>query len=252
MKSYIRKIVSVILTLLFCVAIIIGAGVALSVRNVNIEYISYSSRGDEEREESAVRLNGLKGENLLFLSDEDIRACVGGETVSLESYSKVYPCTLNIVLKERVEQYARANSSGGYDMYAADGTEMGSRLENINPADGSPNVILVADDDRLDGVVSVCGYFRQSFGTIRNLVESVTVGYDAILQTSSLTFDMYSGLTVVINDYERYAEQKIAAVFDQYTTLSESRKLRGAICADTLADDVSGGYAAYYIPDWGN
>lgn len=252
MNGYIRKVVSVVLTLLFCAAIIIGAGVALSVRNINIEYISYSSRGDDEREQSVARLDSLKGENLLFLSEDDIAACVGGEIVSLESYEKIYPCTLNIVLRERMEMYARENSSVGYDMYAADGTLMGSRRQNINPADNSPNVLLTADDENLGEVIAICNCFKDNFGTIRNLVESVTVGYDAILQTAGLTFSLYSGLTIVINDYGQYTQQKMSAVYNEYLTLSESQKLRGAICADTLAEGVSGDYAVYYIADWNN
>ncbi|HIU79306.1 MAG TPA: hypothetical protein IAC67_00100 [Candidatus Coproplasma excrementipullorum] len=252
MNGYIRKITSIALTLLFCIAVIIGAGVMLSIRNVNVEYIYYSERGDGEYEQTVDNFEGLRGKNLLFLSDGEIAACVSGDILTLESYDKVYPCTLNIVVKERLEQYCRANSSGGYDVYDSQGRPMGSRSENINPADDSPNVLLVADDDELALVLQMCGYFADNFGSIRNLVESVTTGYDAILSNSSLTFRLYSGLQIVIYDYEEYSAQKISAVYNEYCTLSESEKLRGAICAVTLSAGTSGEYAAYYTDNWGD
>ncbi len=245
MNGYIRKIVSVVLTLLFCVAVIVGVGVIMSVRNVNVEYIYYSSRGDGEYQAAKSNLDALKGENLMLLGDDDIASCVGGEIVAVESYQKVYPCTLNIVLKERLEQYARANSSGGYDVYDSFGNYMGVRGENINPADSSPNVLLTVDDQVFPAAVSVCGYFKNYFGTVRNIVERVEASYDNITQTSTMTLRLYSGLDIVLVDYEELAEQKISAVHDVYEGLSESQRLRGSIHAVSSGDSQSGVYAAY-------
>ena len=65
--NYLRKVVALILSLVFCAALIVGAGVALSIKNVNVEYIYYTTGGDEDYAYSTKQLNALKGTNLLFL-----------------------------------------------------------------------------------------------------------------------------------------------------------------------------------------
>ena len=258
MKGYIRKIISIVLVLVFCAAVIIGACVILSVKNVNIEYIYYSSSDDEvphsaqEFETASDNLNALKGQNMLFLSDEEITSCVYGNMVYIESFEKIFPCTINVVLRERREQYAKLNSSDLYDIYDTEGKYIETRSQNINPADNSPDVLLNVDDQAFEAAVEMCSYFKDCFGSLRNLVQSVTSLYDPVLDTANLTFRLYSGLTIVIYDYDEYAEEKMNEVYDEYERLSESQKLRGSIYAVSINDDADGDYAAYYNPDLNN
>lgn len=245
MNDYIRKIASIVLTLIFCIAVIVGAGVILSIRNVNVEYLYFSSRGDEEYGRSHEKLDSLKGRNLMFLDEEDIYGCVSGEVISVESYEKIFPCTLNVVLKERLEQYVRPTSSGGYDVYDSQGGYMGTRQENINPADSSPNVLISVDDEVFDSVISACGAFKQNFGTIRNLISRVTAGYDKVTGMSNLTFEFYSGMKLVVVNYEELASEKISAASDCYNSLSHDEKLHGSIYAGSSGGGQSGVYASY-------
>ncbi len=247
MNGYIRKITSFILTVLFCIAVIIGVGVILSVRNVNVEYIYYSERADEEFGEALENLNDLKGESLYLLGDDDVLACIGdGQQITVESYEKVFPCTLNVVLKERVEQYAVAvASSGGYDIYDSEGVYMCTRPENINPADDSPDVLLNVESDIFSVAVEICGYFKSYFGSVRNLIESVEAESDPITGTDIMTLNLYSGIKIIIVDYMESSEQKIAAAQGVYGGLSDGEKLRGSIYVVGNGGAQSGAYAVY-------
>ena len=245
MNGYIRKIVTAVLALIFVTAVIVGVGVMLSVRNVNVEYIFYSDRGDSDYRASVERLDALKGENLASIEEDDIISCVDGSFVTVVGYEKIFPCTLNVVLRERVEVFARANASGGYDMFDSRGEFMYSRRQNINDADASPDVLLDVDDADFAAAVEICGYFRESFGTLRNLVRRVVTAHDVVTGTAEMTLEFYSGLKVVIVDYDEYADKKIAAVHDEYQTLDDGQKLRGSIYAVGSGEDGSDVFAAY-------
>lgn len=254
MNGYIRKVVSIVLVLIFCVAVIAGASTILSVRNINIEYVYYSSEEGGESfayEEYVVacdNLNSLKGKNLIFLDDSDITDCIGGNIVYLESFEKVFPCTINVVLKEKLEQYSRPNASGGYDIYDSNGEFIETRDENINPVDSSPNVLIDVDDDQVFSIaVEICTYFKEQFGSLRNLVKTVTASYDSVLDTTHIILTLYSGLTIDISDYEEYAEEKISKVYEVYSQLQDNLKLRGSIFAVSLNEGVDGNCAAEYF-----
>lgn len=229
MNIHIRKIVSVILTLLFCVAVIIGVGVMLSVRNVNVEYVYHSSRGDQAFERAKEELQSLKGYNLALIGDEDVSSRVDGALLVVQSCEKVFPCTLNIVIRERQERYAAANPAGGYDMYDSEGGYMGTRAENINPSDSSPNILVSADEGGFPSVIAACNAFEQCFGSVRNMVGAVVLSYDKITDTRSMTLSLYRGLDIVIFDYDDRIGEKVAAAAECFSGLTESQKMRGSI-----------------------
>ncbi len=245
MNGYIRKTVCAILALIFCVAVVVCTGVMTSVRNVNIEYIYYSDRASDDYMATIDNLNALKGSNLILLGEEDVTQCLSGNIISVESCEKVYPCTLNVVLKERLEQYAVLNSSGGYDVYDADGELMGSRAQNINPADDSPNVLLYADGEAFGETIEICSQFSLAFGGIRNIVESVQVSSDPITGLSAMTFNLYSGLRIVLVDYAELSGEKVREAYAVFSGLSESQKLRGSIHCVTSESSPAGAFAAY-------
>ena len=238
MNGYIRKVVSIVLVLIFCVAVIAGACTILSVRNVNIEYIYYSSEEDGESfasDEYTItcdNLNSLKGKNLMFLGDADITNCISGNIIYMESFEKVFPCTINVVLREKLEQYSRANSSDGYDIYDSNGEFIETRDENINPVDSSPNVLIDIEDDQIFSIaIEVCTYFKEQFGSLRNLIKTVSASYDPVLDTTHMVLSLYSGLTIDISDYAEFTEEKIVKVYEVYSQLPDNLKLRGVIFA---------------------
>ncbi|MDE6074947.1 MAG: hypothetical protein K2G26_00750, partial [Clostridia bacterium] len=93
--KYTRKLMAVGLAIVFCIAIVIGTGIILSVRNVNVTYIDYSGRYTEvEYAAARENLNKLKGSGLLFIGDDDVFGKVSAtEVLAVESYEKKFPCT---------------------------------------------------------------------------------------------------------------------------------------------------------------
>jgi hypothetical protein len=208
--------------------------VIFSVRNVNIEFIKYSAEGSDENimsiyNDSSLSFEKLKGSNILFIEDDDIEKHITNtDYLYLVSYEKVYPCTLDIVVKERVETFA-IYGDDGYSIYDETGKLLRKSKDNINSSDNSPNLIVYADSSKMATVSSLCAYFKKDFSTLRNYVKSVQVTDSLIEKTSTFTFIMHSGLTIEIVDYETLAEEKIWAAFVEYSSLSEAEKLRGKI-----------------------
>ena len=244
MRSYIRKIVVVVLALLFCVAAVVGAGVIFSVRNVNVEYKFYSSRADGDLAQTKSALEGLKGRGMFSVAEEDISACVQGSLV-LESCEFVYPSTINVTLRERLERYAVASASGGYDILDSDGAFVRRSEDALNSADNSPNVILDVVSADLPAAIEACDAFLSSFGSLRSMVERVSALSDEVLGTSQLVFSLYGGMEIVIEDRAVLTGKKIAAAAEIYKGLSDNFRVRGWIYAVGSGDSPSGVYAVY-------
>jgi hypothetical protein len=201
-----------------------AGGLVLAIKNVNIEYVSYSQSYDEDYSKTKSNLNKLKGTILLFVNDGDILSSVSGEGISVAEYKKVFPCTLNVTLKERVETFAVA-CDDGFDFYDADGKLMRNGTENLNAVDGSPNVLINSDNIKITDFAAICVYFKNSFGYLRSGVESVA----ADATGRNIIFNLYSGLLIEIDDFKSFIEQKIVCARENYLSLSESEKLGGRI-----------------------
>lgn len=248
--KYIRKLVAFILSIAFCAAVIIGLGVILAVKNVNVEFIKYSAEGSDEAVmteyyASKQNLEKLKGSNLLFLGEEDVFNCVGSDApFFIVSCEKIFPCTVNILLKERVETFAFATDEG-YNIYDETGKLLRVSKSNLNSLDGSPNVLVEADLSDLGTVASLCSFFRKDFTTLRNYVKSVTVGDSLIDRASTFIFNLHTGLKIVIADYETLPEEKVWAAYVEYLSLSESQRLSGTISVVDSNGEASSVQAVY-------
>jgi hypothetical protein len=231
-----RKLIAFILSIIFCAALIIGLGVILAIKNVNVEFIKYSSDENSENvlaeyEKSVSNFEKLKGSNILFLTDDDVTKNISdGDVLYVSSYEKVFPCTINIQIKERRECFAY-KTDDGYNIYDETGATIRQAKTNINLSDSSPNVLIVGDISYVSKAAEICGYFKNSFSALRGLVESVEIEDSIIEKGSTFTFNFYSGLKIVIADYNTLAEEKVKRAYDEYLTLSDSDKLRGAIRA---------------------
>jgi hypothetical protein len=148
----------------------------------------------------------------------------------VSSYEKVFPCTINIQIKERRECFAY-KTDDGYNIYDETGATIRQAKTNINLSDSSPNVLIVGDISYVSKAAEICGYFKNSFSALRGLVESVEIEDSIIEKGSTFTFNFYSGLKIIIADYNTLAEEKVKRAYDEYLTLSDSDKLRGAIRA---------------------
>jgi hypothetical protein len=249
--NYIRRLIAFILSITFCVALIIGLGVILAIKNVNIEFIKYSADGNDQKvmaeyEKSTQNFEKLKGSNLLFLSDDDITKNISnGDYLYVSSYEKVFPCTVNIQLKERRECFAY-KTDDGYNIYDETGATIRQAKTNLNSSDSSPNVLIVGDITYVEKAAQICGYFKNSFSALRGFVESVEIEDSIIEKGSTFTFNLYSGLKIILADYDTLAEEKIKRAYDEYTTLSDADKLQGAIRA-VDKDGTQSSVQAVYI-----
>ena len=250
--KYIRKVTALVLAIIFCTAIVIGIGVIFSVKNVNVEYVDYSGEYTAQFERTKENLNKLKGSGLMFLSDEDVCGKISDNSViAVASYERIYPCTVNVTLKERVESFVCRNGDV-YSVYDEDGGLMRTvRRENgeyINSLDLSPNVLVgTAGDAELNAddfkcVAALCNEIKNNFGSMRRLIGSITV-YSS-LNTADVKFR--SGISIAVSDWRNSQKEKIGAAYAVYLNLSDSSRTRGVI-AVTGGKDGSEAVAKYSL-----
>lgn len=244
--KYIRKVMAAGLVIVFLIALVIGTGVMLSVRNVNVSYIESSGTHREDYENTRQNLNKLKGSGLLFISKADIYNKVSSdEALAVVSYEKKFPCTIDIVLRERVECFALKKESG-YDVYDEQGVFLRSKADSedipLNPVDGCPDILLKAVESQAENIAELMGYFKTEFGSLRRLVESVSA--ERYLELSLLTITLRSGMKISVSEWTVQTEAKIKKAYETYSSLTENQRVGGTI---TVADgrDNSGPVSRY-------
>ncbi len=227
---YVRRVLVIGLVVVFLIALVIGAGVIFSVRNVNVTYINYSSSSDAEYEQCKKKLTEVKGSSLLFLKDRDIEEkIIYSQTIAVESYEKVYPCTVNVVLKERVECFA-VKALNGYSLYDEDGEfikTVSSDTTPLNAIDGCPDVLLDVKEKDVKSVVKLCACFKENFGSVRRQLESVSA--QSFFGMEIAEFKLRSGLTISVSEWQSSGELKIKKAYDLYGGLNDSQKANGTI-----------------------
>ncbi len=235
--KYVRKVMAVGLAIIFLIALVIGTGVILSVRNVNVSFIEYSGEysgtPDSEYEKTRANFNKLKGSGLLFISDADVYGKVEDKDIFVvESYEKKFPCTVNIVLRERIETFALKKDDGSYAVY----DERGKLIKNVetepvNVIDGCPDVALECGEGDVEEIAALCSHFKSNFfeadkaKAMRRLVKCVKtddrLGFVDII--------LNSGLTISVYDWKISGAQKIKRAYEVYRDLSEYQRVAGTI-----------------------
>ncbi|MGN0805214.1 MAG: hypothetical protein ACI4MS_07505 [Candidatus Coproplasma sp.] len=253
--KYVNKIMAIGLAILFLIALVIGTGIVLSVRNVNVSYEYYGENYYvDQYAETKSNLNKLKGSGILFIDGNDVLSKVSDKSViAVDRYEKVFPCTVNVYLRQRIKRFAVQNEgSESYKVY----DEKGDLIQSVATAsgvplgtDGSPLILVEnLNGTSLNSVATICTYFDEcfgegeSFGSVLRLVEKISV--------KNMTFYLRSGLS--IRFYPRNSEKlvevdkkmvKKACSF--YETLSETQKLSGMIAV--MYSSVSGELIANYM-----
>ncbi len=227
--KYVRKVMAVGLAIIFLIALVIGAGVILSVRNVNVSFIEYSGRYSEDYAATRANLNKLKGSGLLFVGDDDVYGKVTStQVLAVESYEKKFPCTVNIVLRERIETFTYKTDEG-YSVYDELGKLIkgGVEGEPKNAVDGCPNVLLECSENDIEELAALCAAFNENFGALRRVVESVKTSKFPGLQLVDI--NLYSGLKITVLDWKTSGAAKIKKAYDEYKVMSEYGKINGSI-----------------------
>lgn len=245
--KYIRKVMAAGLAIVFLIALVIGAGVILSVRNVNVSFIEYSGEYSEEYAQTRSNFNKLKGSGLLFIDDGDVYGKVEHKEIfAVESYEKKFPCTVNIVLRERIETFTVKNSSD-YSVY----DERGKHIRNtesqpLNTVDRCPNILLECGESETEEVAALCEEIKNNFfkeeepKALRRLVKSVKT--DERLGFIDVTLN--SGLVISVYDWKISGAQKIKKAYEKYESLNEYQRICGTITV-TSGKDSAGPVAGY-------
>ena len=171
--KYIRKAIALVLIAVFIAAVAIGLSVIFAVRNVNVCTVDYATGSDcdgtDEFSEAVASvkagLSDFEGKTITSVRDDDIAAVVNAsgyaEFVSAE---RIYPCTINVTVRERVEVFAVPADDGTYyTMLDGNCSAIATKQSNANNIDGSPNVVLFgvpAEDYTL--VTSLCNTMAQN------------------------------------------------------------------------------------------
>lgn len=233
--KFLRKVLAVCLAVVFLTALVIGAGIILSVQNVNVTYVYYDGDAHAaEYAETRGNLDKLKGSGLLFIGREDIEEKItDGGSLALESFEKVYPCTINIVIRERVETFALKTDGAAYAVYDEKGLYMRTGASAFNAADGCPDVsVYGADESSMPDVARICGYFGEIFSSFRRMVGSVTV--TRISENDVFEFNLRSGFIIRIYGWNVDGgadgdRAKLEKAYEKYSSLSDAQKLGGVL-----------------------
>jgi len=247
--KYVNKVMALGLAILFLTALIIGTEIILSVRNVNVGYKYYGENLSEESYNATrENLNALKGTGMLFIGEDDITSKLDDDSlIAVERYEKVYPCTLNVYLKQRVKTFA-VKTDSGYDVYDDEGKIISSLQTQSAPqgADGCPLVLIENVIGRpMEDIAVVCSYFEDTFGDIIRKVNAVSVGSTVVFNLrSGISIRMYYSESDGLSGIDKTMLEK---AYTCYLTLSDSEKVKGEI--SVLASQPSATYGKHSLSD---
>ncbi len=236
--KYLRKFIAMMIGIIFFISAVICVGMIFAVKNINITLLTYEEDYTESYEQLKETLGVFKGESILFVSDEQIVAAVEDSDYTVTACRKIYPCTVNVTLKERIETFA-VSVGGQYSMYDSDGKYLRTAYENVNKKDGSPNVEVTGIAvEEIGDVAQIASVFKAEFSTLRSTVVGIEIDTnpDIELYTEKLYFNLRCGLKIEIDDFSRRIDEKIKAAYEKFLTLTDRQKLGG-----TLRSYVYGG-----------
>lgn len=229
--KYLRKMAALVIGIAFFAALIICVGRIFAVKNININLITYEEDSSESYEKAKEALSVYKGESILFLKESEIVETIAGSNYVVTSCEKKYPCTVNVTLKERLEIFA-VSVGGLYSMYDSDGKFLRTDFENANDIDGTPNVEVIGIAvEQMQPVADIAAMFKDNFGSLRSIVKSINLDSRPEIEgySDKLIFHLRCGLLIQLDDYTQDSEEKIAAAYRKFCTLSDKQKLSGRI-----------------------
>lgn len=244
--KFLRKTATLLITVIFIAAFAIGIGVIFSVRNVNVSLLSYEFEADSKGaydKISEIKQNILaecRGTVIMFVGEEDVLSHVDDGYV-LDSFERVYPCTLNITLRQRIDTFA-VEKGERYSVYDESGVYLFDCDSVINSIDEAPNIIVEGADNSSDinTIASVCALFKGRFSSLRSSVERVKLEKaQTALAQDKVIFVLRCGIIIEIQDYARYTAEKIGEAYREFSSLTGEQKLKGTIyCFEDLNGNI--------------
>lgn len=236
--KFLRKILALVIGLAFVAAVVISIGLIFAVKNINVTMLSYSEDSSGNYADAKKTLSSIKGESILFINSKDIDKAIDGCNYSLVTYEKVYPCTINVTVKERLETFA-VSVGGQYSFYDADGVYLRKSSENLNNLDLSPNVeVTGVAIEEIGSVAKVAMQFKEKFKALRSLVSGIELDSKPQIAdyTEKLFFNFKCGLVIEFDNYNELTEEKIEAAYNYFAKLSDRQKLGGVLRSYQLED----------------
>lgn len=229
--KYLRKMAALLIGIAFFAALIICVGRIFAVKNININLITYEEDSSESYDRAKQALSVYKGESILFLKESDVVETIAGSNYVVTSCEKKFPCTINVTLKERLEIFA-VSVGGLYSMYDSDGKFLRTDFENENDIDGTPNVEVIGIAvEQMKPIADIGAIFKDNFGGLRSIVKSINLDSRPEIEgySDKLIFHLRCGLLIQLDDYSQDSEEKLAAAYRKFCTLSDKQKLSGRI-----------------------
>lgn len=242
--------VAFLIGLVFFAALVISLGMIFAIKNINVKLITYADEYTESYNDTKQSLSVFKGESIMFVGEENIAEVVSGSRYSIASFEKVFPCTINITLKERLETFA-VSVGGFYSMYDNDGKFLRSSVENKNANDGSPNVELTGIAiENLGYIAGIASTFKDNFKALRSIVHNINLDSrpDVDGYNDKLIFNMRCGLKIQIDNYTEYTNEKIEAAYAEFCTLTDRQKLSGTLRSYRIGNEdgiINADYSVY-------
>ncbi len=251
--KFIRKIVTLFITVVFLASVAIGLGVIYAVRNVNVTLISYAEDETAAKENIAKIksdiLGGVRGTVISLINEEKLAKTVEGDKYVIESLQKVYPCTLNITVRERVELFA-CHDGEIINIYDERGTFTRTVAGDDETAAEEIAKLVILENAKtpadFESVAAACSAFKKQFSSFGSICDKVILSRaQAQLATDRITFVLKSGLKIELQDFGVFTEAKAKAAYLKFEDLSGAQKLEGTIFSFAPTDSEETVRATY-------
>lgn len=234
--KFLRSVTVLIITVVFLAAFAIGIGVIFSVKNVNVTLLSYeyAENSEEAKQEiSSIKegvLSVCRGNVISFVKEDEIVESID-EKYFVESVEKIYPCTINITVKQRNEVYV-ISKGDEFAVYDADGNYLKDAETNQNSLDGAPNVFITGakSQEEIKTAAGLGSKFKARFGSVRSIVDTINIqSAETTFAKDKLIFILRCGIKIEIQDYNDAAVEKIDEAYREFDKLTGEQKLKGTI-----------------------
>lgn len=244
--KFLRKVAVLVIAMVCVAAFAIGIGVIYSVRNVNIIMLSYEDKEASENNIAAVRqaVSGkCMGSVIAFVDEENVISAID-DGYTVEKFEKVYPCTINITVKQRMDVFA-VQKGENFEIYDEDGVYLYTSENADNSFDSSPNVLVsgVETKEEMATIAKVSSVFKDKFASLRSVVESISLNKaKSSIDSDRIVFELRCGVVIELQDYENFTSEKISEAFRTFSSLTGEQKLTVRI----YAYEVDGAVKATY------
>lgn len=221
-----KKLLTSVTILFFVVVSIICFMFLFRVNDIKLETVYIENSSEQIEQKSSNYLATLKGENLIFLSENKIKEKLHSLSpyIKVEKVQKNYPNGLSVKISEVAETYAIYS---GDSYYALDKSlnVLSKKSQNVNNVDGNHNILLdIAITDfnksslKVGGKLSIVdkvtsNYFNsisQKLKDLRSSIKSVKISvYQDASVNRKLTITSIEGLVCNIDKANIRTEEKM-------------------------------------------